>query len=183
MARISSGIHALSGSALMPWVPALGPREPEAYLEQIEIELSERIDQRPAGGEGSLLRDLPRLLGTSQEIGPAALRSGLGLTHRQLQRLMLERVGIDCQRLSSLQRLNRALKLRMRTGCSWVDAVFESGYSDQSHFVRHAKRFTGMTPTRLDRSLRSGETLPRWPGSARRKRPVPRPGHRQPDRR
>ena len=80
---------------------------------------------------------------------------------------MLDHAGIDCRKLGSLQRLNRVLELRLETGCAWADAAYDSGYSDQPHLVRHARGFTGMTPTRLDATLRSGECLPRRPWSAR----------------
>lgn len=76
----------------------------------------------------------------------AAVARRLGLSERQLERRMLERVGITPKRYATLRRWERVLQL-LRTSASLTSVAHAAGYHDQSHFVHDFRRFTGTTPS------------------------------------
>lgn len=85
------------------------------------------------------------------------IRKELDITERSLQRLFAKNVGISprlykrvCQFDAAFQQLNRNRFTKL------VDIVYQHGFSDQSHFTRVFKEFTGLTPTDY---LKSGDKL------------------------
>lgn len=76
------------------------------------------------------------------------IRKDLAVTERSLQRLFQQNVGISprlykrvCQFHGAFQQLNRSRFSRLS------DIAFLHGFSDQSHFTRVFKEFTGITPS------------------------------------
>jgi AraC-like DNA-binding protein len=77
----------------------------------------------------------------------ADIQTKLNTTERSLQRLFETHVGISpkmfnriCQFQSAFQQLNQYQFSKLS------DLAFENGFSDQSHFIRVFKEFTGITP-------------------------------------
>jgi AraC-like DNA-binding protein len=93
---------------------------------------------------------LTRLASGADDAQVAAVARELGVSERQLERRMLQRVGLTPKRFATLSRFQRALAL-VRAGRPLGDVAWLAGYCDPSHLVREVRRFTGMTPGELAR--------------------------------
>lgn len=71
------------------------------------------------------------------------------LGRKQFERSFRSQVGVNPKEYARIVRFQRALAL-MRSGESGLGQIaFASGYSDQSHFIREFRKFSGRTPTAL----------------------------------
>jgi len=139
-----------------------GPREIAERIEELEALLYEQIEAAPVPSElRNLLEVLRHAVTARDHMTPGGLALHLGVGARNLQRAMRRYCGIDAQALCGITRLARCLALKRSTGRGWADAAGESGYADQAQFVRQAKAITGLTPRRLDESIRAGRIHPR----------------------
>jgi AraC-like DNA-binding protein len=75
------------------------------------------------------------------------LRNDLHITERSFQRLFENNIGISpnlykriCQFQFAFQQVNQNRFLKL------TDVAYDSGFADQSHFIRVFKEFTGLTP-------------------------------------
>jgi AraC-like DNA-binding protein len=118
-----------------------------ALLEEFLLSLPFRRDLR-------IERALQRLDqggGDGQRARVAIVAGELGLSERQLERLFLERVGVSPKHYARLRRFEHAAQLT-RDGRASGEIAFATGYTDQAHFIREFRRFTGTTPRRLIRA-------------------------------
>ncbi len=82
----------------------------------------------------------------SQSIGDLADKVFVG--KRQLQRAFQEQIGISPKTYGRIIRFKSACDfVRQFPEASWVDVTYQFGYSDQSHFIRDFKEFSGKNPT------------------------------------
>jgi AraC-like DNA-binding protein len=72
-----------------------------------------------------------------------------GYSHRRFIELFRDAVGLTPKRYGRVLRFRRALE-RVAGGRapSWVDVALGAGYTDQPHFNRDFREFTGITPAR-----------------------------------
>lgn len=68
-----------------------------------------------------------------------------GLSQSALERRFLREIGTSPKKLASIVRLRNAVRLRMQ-GSTLTEAAYGAGYSDQSHFIREFRRFSGSAP-------------------------------------
>lgn len=82
------------------------------------------------------------------------LSQRIGISHRQLQRRFSTAVGYGPKTFQSVLRFQRLLSLASEPGAqhSFADLAVVSGYADQAHMTREARRFANCTPTILFRS-------------------------------
>lgn len=67
---------------------------------------------------------------------------------RQLQRVFQEQFGVSPKLYGRIVRFKCVYDFMKRyPDASWVDLTYHFGYSDQSHFIRDFKEFTGNNPT------------------------------------
>lgn len=66
---------------------------------------------------------------------------------RQLERLFKKYIGISPKYYARIIRFNYIFKLIKSKKSSWTEIVYQSGYYDQSHFIRNFKAFTGEDPS------------------------------------
>ena len=67
---------------------------------------------------------------------------------RQLQRAFQEQIGISPKTYGKIIRFKGAFDfVQQYPQASWADVTYQFGYSDQSHFIRDFKQFTGKNPT------------------------------------
>ncbi|MBZ4188106.1 helix-turn-helix transcriptional regulator [Niabella beijingensis] len=133
-----------------------GERELEAKLLEA-ASLGERlrlIDDyivKLAGGAGpgneKLVFATGRLMQTNGLYALTDLQQELYITERSFQRLFENNIGITpnlyrriCQFQFAFQQVNRKKILRL------TDVAYNSGFADQSHFIKVFKEFTGITP-------------------------------------
>lgn len=69
------------------------------------------------------------------------------VTERQLQRLFNKYVGLPPKFYCRIIRFSYIFNLMEQRDASWVEIALESGYYDQSHFIRNFKAFTGEDPS------------------------------------
>lgn len=83
-------------------------------------------------------------------ISTASLSKSVYIGERQLQRLFKSSIGISPKLYSRIIRFRSAFE-QAQSGkfVAWTDVAYEMGYSDQAHFVKDFKTFTGVTPTAL----------------------------------
>jgi AraC-like DNA-binding protein len=122
------------------------------------------LEARVALFERLLLGRLPRLRGLhpavaeglsclAQKADVAAAVESSGYSHRRFSSLFREAVGLAPKLYCRVQRFQHALSQASRTAQpSWSAVALAAGYSDQAHFNREFREFTGLTPNRY-RSL------------------------------
>jgi AraC-like DNA-binding protein len=98
------------------------------------------------GGIASLLQRLP--LQSALPASPAALADDMGVGLRTLQRRFLDHLGVSPRQHLRYLRFERARQLLLQHNHRFADVAVIAGYSDQAHFVREFRRFSGVTPGR-----------------------------------
>lgn len=85
------------------------------------------------------------------QIQVAALAGHLNISRRSLERIYMETLGISPKKFIRLVRFQNALsKIKSsQTRKNYADIAYDSGYCDQSHFVREIKAMTGVLPSDL----------------------------------
>ena len=83
-----------------------------------------------------------------------SLLHSLNLSERQFERRFRQAVGISAQSYIRVKRFNAALQL-MKTGqyARLTDIAHALHFSDQSHFIREVKAFSGITPKHLAQKI------------------------------
>jgi AraC-like DNA-binding protein len=70
-----------------------------------------------------------------------------GITSRYLQKLFLQNTGLTPKLYSKIHRFQNSLNLVIKSDAPLTTIAYNCGYSDQSHFIREFKSFTGLTPS------------------------------------
>jgi AraC-like DNA-binding protein len=83
-------------------------------------------------------------------VGVAEVATEAGLSERQLERLLEERVGVGPKRLARILRLQR-LVAAMGVSPAWAELARSCGYADQAHLVREVRALSGVSPSELSR--------------------------------
>ncbi len=109
--------------------------------------------ERPLGNEKSVVatvRDyLEKHYRENVSLNEIATVSGLSSYH--LIRVFRAETGLPPHAYLEQVRINRA-RHRLRNGDSIADVAFLTGFADQSHFSRHFKKMTGVTPGQYQRT-------------------------------
>lgn len=72
----------------------------------------------------------------------------VGLSTRQLERQFKNVVGLTPKFYSRIIRFSSIFKVMESDDPSWVKVALQSGYFDQSHFIKNFKEFTGEEPSK-----------------------------------
>jgi AraC-like DNA-binding protein len=71
----------------------------------------------------------------------------LNITERTFERRFLKEVGISPKQFSTIIQFQLSLKqITLKDYTKLTDVVYRNGYTDQSHFIKVFKAFTGKTP-------------------------------------
>ncbi len=81
----------------------------------------------------------------TQNVTLSGLSQAVGLSQYHLIRSFHKEVGIPPHTYLMQARVEKGRSL-LRSGASIAETAFQTGFVDQSHFSRHFKRFTGVTP-------------------------------------
>ena len=71
------------------------------------------------------------------------------LGKRQFERVFFNAVGMKPKEYSRIVRFQRSLWFIQNGNRDYIDIAFKSGYSDQSHFIRECRGYSGLTPSEL----------------------------------
>lgn len=75
------------------------------------------------------------------------LAGALGISRRHLNRCFAEFVGLTPKRVCRIARFLSVFSPLQTDGkINWADLAIDSGYSDQAHFIRECRYFTGQSP-------------------------------------
>jgi AraC-like DNA-binding protein len=74
----------------------------------------------------------------------------LNLSQRQLERYFNKFIGLSPKFYMRIIRFNYIFELMKNDYHNWQDIVFQSGYYDQSHFIKNFQEFTGEDPTKYE---------------------------------
>ena len=87
----------------------------------------------------------PELKNTSLPL-QAYLSSAMGYSHKHTIKLFKEKCGLPPKMIQRIFRFNSVLMHAQASNQNWTSLCHEAGYSDQSHFIKDFKQFTGLTP-------------------------------------
>jgi AraC-like DNA-binding protein len=73
--------------------------------------------------------------------------SRFGISARYMQQLFVQYTGLSPKLYSQINRFQNSLQLVRAGNTSLTSIAYECGYSDQSHFIKEFKAFTGYTPS------------------------------------
>lgn len=80
-------------------------------------------------------------------IGVNELTETIDCSERKLERLFKRFVGLSPKFYARIIRLSYIFELMQEGDKSWSDLVYDSGFYDQSHFIKNFKEFTGEDPS------------------------------------
>jgi len=87
---------------------------------------------------------------TSGMIRVSQLCKIFNVTPRSLERHFMEEIGIPAKELLQIFRINKAIRmLTEEPNANLAGLSYQSGYFDQSHYIRDIKKITGISPGQL----------------------------------
>lgn len=120
-----------------------GTADPTQRIRRVEdLLLSQVGDARPDPLVTAAVAMIER---TQARMRIEELTRRIGLSQSALERRFRRVVGASPRRFASLVRLQTVVRLR-EAGADWTTIAHAAGYSDQPHFIKDFKRFTGVAP-------------------------------------
>lgn len=116
-------------------------------IEMLSVYFFELINRQKQGMDKVTVYALDQLMSSKGMLTLKDLQQDIGASERSIERKFNEFVGISPKLFSRVCRFQASLDhLRNRRFERLTDVAFESGYADQSHFIRSFKEFTGFSP-------------------------------------
>jgi AraC-like DNA-binding protein len=110
----------------------------EKLLEAPEANLKEQVADHA----------VKRLIRSGVELELNELARECNVSNRYLQKILADKVGFGPKKLQRILRFQQALNQLNSSSASSLTAIaYDSGYSDQSHFIREFRAFTGFAPS------------------------------------
>ncbi len=112
----------------------------------------------------SLVAQSLRLIhGSAESIKVRALIKHLNVSERQFERRFARTTGVPASTYLRIRRFEEAVRLmKARQFERLSDIAYDLGYTDQSHFIKDTREFTGYTPKRLSRAIEECTAMPRF---------------------
>lgn len=82
-------------------------------------------------------------------IGVESMAQLACLSRKQFERVFFNAVGMKPKEYSCVSRFQKSLWLMQNGNRDFADIAYTCGYSDQSHFIRECRRYSGTTPAEL----------------------------------
>lgn len=118
----------------------------DKFIESIQSLISDqlgKVDNRETSYEVAV----KKILESKGSIPVAQLCQFINISERQLERQFLKHIGISPKLYARIIRFNYIFELMQNQDQSWSDLVYQSGFYDQSHFIKNFKEFTGEDPS------------------------------------
>lgn len=147
--NISDAADIIGGSLRSLYAQLLETADAKKRIELIEAFLVKRL---MANEKKAFRIDKVAHILTSIKKDPAENNLGLiaskhGITPRYLHKLIYQNTGLSPTSFNKINRFQFSLKLITRNDQPLTSIAYNSGYFDQSHFIRDFKSFTGLTPS------------------------------------
>jgi AraC-like DNA-binding protein len=98
---------------------------------------------------------LAQIQAAEGQVAVASLARELGCSRKHLAALFHDGVGFTPKAYAGIVRFERLIEqVKLGRGLGWAAAAARFGYADQAHLTREVKRYSGLTPGELARSLR-----------------------------
>jgi len=125
-----------------------------ALLESFLLSRMTRGEKDKSGKRSFRIDKVGHILKTMTNIpadatGPRinAIATQHGITARYLNKLIFQHTGLTPVSFNKIRRFQFSLRLIARNDQPLTSIAYESGYFDQSHFIKEFKSFTGLTPS------------------------------------
>jgi AraC-like DNA-binding protein len=94
------------------------------------------------------------ILNANEAISIKKLREKLCVTERTLERHFLKVIGVTAKQFAKIIQFRSAMKQMTETDyINLTEIGYDSGFTDQSHFIRSFKKYTGKTPKKFLRQI------------------------------
>lgn len=118
--------------------------------------VSERVTR--TGAVGAMPALLHAALAQLQASSVGAVARALGVSERQLRRVLQEEVGLGPKTYARVKRFGHAVQAAQAGGeVNWSAIAADAGYYDQAHLIAECQAMAGCTPRALLAELRGGE--------------------------
>jgi AraC-like DNA-binding protein len=129
------------------------------HVEKAFIHLAQQNSLKSFSIEFAILESLTK----NHSIPVSRLADEFGYSSRQLQRKLNNFIGLPPRLFMRISRFEKILQTiqnsALQGNLSWSDLAFSCGYSDQAHFIRDFREFTGHTPTTYIADLKMSDTF------------------------
>ena len=95
----------------------------------------------------------------SENITLAAVARAVNLSSFRISHVIKEQTGKTIMQHVMIIRINKARRILDQTDKSCGEIAHETGFCDQSYFIRHFKKITGTTPSRYRRTRRPPDAI------------------------
>lgn len=125
-------------------------------IKQIEIItslLSKLVQTNAHYQEAQIQKAINLILESKGKITVKDLTTNLHLTERTLQRLFIDYIGISPKQFAKIIQFQTSFNhVSEETFSKLTEIAYENGYTDQPHFIRNFRRFTGKKPSQFKTS-------------------------------
>lgn len=122
-------------------------------MEIIASLLSKLVQTNAHYQEIQIQKAINLILDAQGKITVKTLTANLHLTERTLQRLFIEYVGISPKQFAKIIQFQASFNhVSEETFSKLTEIAYENGYTDQPHFIRNFRRFTGKNPSQFKTS-------------------------------
>ncbi len=135
---------------------------PAKQIEIISNYLRGLMQSNQQNTDGLVVSALSTIMQSVGEISLRELHKRLNVTERTFERRFEKHVGISPKLFSRICRFQASLnQLKNQKYNILSDIAYENGFTDQSHFIRTFKEFTGHSPNKFQKTfLEEDSTVP-----------------------
>ncbi len=122
--------------------------EPELYIDILSSFLSELIEVNGRNIDDRIQMAVNKIITAKGKTPVKKVREEIHMTERTFERQFTNQVGITPKQFAKIIQFQFSFdKISKKEFQLFSDIVFESGFADQSHFIKSFKHFTGRTPS------------------------------------
>lgn len=126
-------------------------------IEIISDMVEELINKNQVLHDDPIQKAIRQIIESEGQIKISNLREEIFLTERTLERKFLNQIGLTPKQFAKIIQFQTSLnKLTQANFDKLTHVGLESGFTDQSHFIRVFKQYTGQTPSYYLKSIKTG---------------------------
>ncbi|WP_316633854.1 AraC family transcriptional regulator [uncultured Flavobacterium sp.] len=124
----------------------------DTQVEIISLFIERLIDLSTTNIDSTIQSAIDLIITHKGKITIKELREKLHITERTFERLFMNQIGVNPKQFTKIIQFQNSLDQLSKEDYSLLtDIVFENGFTDQSHFIRTFKKYTGKTPTKFQK--------------------------------
>lgn len=120
----------------------------ESAIKTIEKFLLSRLDESGVYNFNRVDASLRHLF-INNAISVENMAQNACLSKKQFERVFFNSVGMNPKEYSKVARFQKSLWLMQKGSRNFAGIAYSCGYSDQSHFIRECRSYSGLTPSEL----------------------------------